>query len=64
METVRDTMEDLELEFEVLNQLIERLESNKNSIPAMSKSGDEHDDIDIENNSTTTTVSPKAPKKF
>jgi hypothetical protein len=66
MESVKDTMEDLEIEFEVLNQLINRLEgkSVQTTAPEMDEADDEFEDLDLENSSTTSTVNPNAPKKF
>ncbi len=66
MESVKDTMEDLEIEFEVLNQLINRLEgkSVQTTTPEMDEADDEFEDLDLENSSTTSTVNPNAPKKF
>jgi archaellum component FlaC len=64
MESVKDTMEDLEIEFEVLNQLINRLES-KGTQPSNSIDvDDEYEEMDLENSSTTSTVNPNTPKKF
>jgi len=64
MESVKDTMEDLEIEFEVLNQLINRLEiknvQSSNSVGI----DDEFEEMDLENSSTTSTVNPNTPKKF
>ena len=62
MESVKDTMEDLEIEFEVLNQLINRLEA-KGPKPS-ELIDDEYEEMDLENSSTTSTVNPNAPKKF
>jgi archaellum component FlaC len=66
MESVKDTMEDLEIEFEVLNQLINRLEGKAVQTPSteVEEGDDEFEDLDLENSSTTSTVNPNAPKKF
>ena len=64
METVRDVMEDLEIEFELLQKQISKLESKK-GIEIADESNDEadfvdesHEIIDLENTSVVT-VRPK-----
>jgi len=64
MESVKDTMEDLEIEFEVLNQLINRLEAKSAQPSELIDVDDDFEEIDLENSSTTSTVNPNAPKKF
>lgn len=64
MESVKDTMEDLEIEFEVLNQLINRLEAKGAQSSESMDVEDDYEEIDLENSSTTSTVHPNAPKKF
>ena len=64
MESVKDTMEDLEIEFEVLNQLINRLEAKSAQPSELIDVDDEYEEMDLENSSTTSTVNPNAPKKF
>jgi len=66
IESVKDTMEDLEIEFEVLKQLINRLEGKAAQTPSteVEEGDDEFEDLDLENSSTTSTVNPKKPKKF
>ncbi len=64
MESVKDTMEDLEIEFEVLNQLINRLEAKGAQSSESMDVEDDYEEIDLENSSTTSTVHPNTPKKF
>lgn len=64
MESVKDTMEDLEIEFEVLNQLINRLETKNVQSSNSVSIDDEFGEMDMENSSTTSTVNPNTPKKF
>ena len=64
MESVKDTMEDLEIEFEVLNQLINRLEAKGAQPSELIDVDDDFEEIDLENSSTTSTVNPNSPKKF
>ncbi len=64
MESVKDTMEDLEIEFEVLNQLINRLETKNVQSSNSVGIDDEFGEMDMENSSTTSTVNPNTPKKF
>ncbi|MCH1422445.1 MAG: hypothetical protein L7U62_03010 [Candidatus Poseidoniaceae archaeon] len=69
LETVRDVMEDLEIEFEVLQNQIKKIESKKHStskkeIPSDADFDEENDDasdeeiVDLENTSVVT-VRPK-----
>jgi predicted nucleic acid-binding Zn-ribbon protein len=59
METVRDVMDDLEIEFEMLQNQISKLESKKNirneeTLKAIIVDDDDEDTIDLENTSTVT----------
>lgn len=72
MEEMRDLMDDMEIEFEMMQKQIDRLEKKSGGAPAPSKSqkakvepseniiddDDDDDDIDMEN-TTTVFVKPK-----
>ncbi len=65
MESVRDEIEDLEIEFELLQQHIQKLESKAEKSPTDSEEitvileDDDEDDIDLENSSAVS-----VPRKF
>ena len=65
MESVRDEIEDLEIEFELLQQHIQKLESKAEKAPSDSEEitvileDDEEDEIDLENSSAV-----GVPRKF
>jgi|TARA_B100000287_G_C20621654_1_gene776163 hypothetical protein len=65
MESVRDEIEDLEIEFELLQQHIQKLESKAEKSPTDSEEitvileDDDEDDIDLENSSAV-----GVPRKF
>ena len=72
MEEMRDLMDDMEIEFEMMQKQIDRLEKRSGGTPALAKSkkarvkaseeiiedDDDEDDIDMEN-TTTVFVKPK-----
>ena len=65
MESVRDEIEDLEIEFELLQQHIQKLEGKAEKSPTDSEEitvileDDEEDEIDLENSSAVS-----VPRKF
>ena len=65
MESVRDEIEDLEIEFELLQQHIQKLESKAEKSPSDSEEitvileDDDEDEIDLENSSAV-----GVPRKF
>ena len=65
MESVRDEIEDLEIEFELLQQHIQKLEAKAEKSPSDSEEitgildDEEEDDIDLENSSAV-----GVPRKF
>ena len=71
MEEMRDLMDDMEIEFEIMQKQIDRLEKRSGGVPAPTKykkakvevsediiDDDDEDDIDMEN-TTTVFVKPK-----